>query len=94
MVLYILPNNSKMNRLGISISKKYGKSVKRNRLKRLIKENYRQYEEYIKDGYDIVITARNNTDLPDFAAVRKEMKYLMKKLRIFDQEKWDCSKNC
>jgi ribonuclease P protein component len=94
MVIYILDNNSKENRLGISISKKYGNSVKRNRLRRLIKENYRQYEEFVKNGLDIVITARNNKEAPEFTAIKKEMKYLMKKLKIFDQEKWDCLKNC
>ncbi|HHW31334.1 MAG TPA: ribonuclease P protein component [Clostridiaceae bacterium] len=94
MILYILPNNSEKNRLGISISRKYGKSVKRNRLKRLIKESYRQYEEFIESGYDIVVTARHNLDIPDFSAVKKEMKHLVKKLKIFDQEKWDCLINC
>lgn len=90
MVIYILPNSSEKNRLGISISRKYGKSVKRNRIKRLIRESYRQYEEFIESGFDIVITARHSLTMPDFSAVRKEMKYLMKKLKIFDQEKWDC----
>lgn len=93
IVLYVLPNKYKENRLGIAISKKYGKSVKRNRLRRIIKENYRMYEDYLKDGYDIVITARNFTSAPEFSIIKKEMKFLMKKLKVFDQEKWNCLKS-
>jgi len=93
MSMYILPNNSEKNRLGISISRKYGKSVRRNRLKRLIRESYRLFEEFIDSGYDIVINARQNQDMPEFSAVKKEMRHLLKKLKIFDQEKWNCLQN-
>lgn len=93
MVLYVAPNRSATDRLGITASKKVGKSNRRNRIRRLIKENYRLYEEFVKPGFDLVFVARENETLPDFHEVRKEMKYLMKKLEVFDGEKWDCRKN-
>ena len=37
IVLYVLQNGLKINRIGITASKKIGKSVKRNRIKRLIR---------------------------------------------------------
>ena len=43
-------SNSNKNYLGIAISVKVAKAVKRNHIKRLIRENYRQYEEKIKTG--------------------------------------------
>ena len=58
LVMYVLKNNTIKNRLGISISKKVGNSVKRNRLRRLIKENYRLSEEKYQKGLDIVVVAR------------------------------------
>ncbi|MDP4091928.1 MAG: ribonuclease P protein component [Bacillota bacterium] len=92
IVLYVLNNNTDVNRLGITVSKKFGKSVKRNRIKRLIRENYRYYEEYVKNSCDMVIVARSSEVMPCSVEIRKEMKFLLKKLGIFDQEKWDCLK--
>ena len=58
--MYVVKNKkyTDTNRLGISVSKKVGKSVVRSRVTRLIKESYRLSEEDIKQGYDIVVIAR------------------------------------
>jgi ribonuclease P protein component len=94
IVLYVLPNKLEINRIGITASKKFGKSVKRNRIRRLIKENYRLYENFSKTGFDFVFVARSSEVMPEFISIKKEMKYLFKKLDVFDQEKWDCLKTC
>jgi len=56
-------------------------------MKRLIRENYRLNEDNLKDGKDIIISARLTENLPEFSELKKEMKYLLKKLDLFDQEK-------
>lgn len=58
LVMYILPNDTERNRLGISVSKKVGNSVVRHRLTRLIRESYRLSETSFHPGYDIVVIAR------------------------------------
>ena len=58
LVLYTLPNGSAQNRLGISVSRKVGKAVRRNRLKRLVREIYRLEEANMQKGYDIVAVLR------------------------------------
>ncbi|HEX9058863.1 MAG TPA: ribonuclease P protein component [Clostridia bacterium] len=90
LVIYVLNNNMNINRLGITVSKKNGKSVRRNRIRRLIRENYRLYESYIKKGNDIIFVARAQELIPDFLEVKKEMRFLFKKIGIFDLEKWQC----
>ena len=92
IILYVLINNLDINRLGITASKKIGKSVTRNRYRRLIRENYRLYENFVKSGNDFVFVARNSEILPEFLEIKKEMKFLLRKLNVFDQEKWDCLK--
>lgn len=86
MVIYIFPNKKDSNRLGIALGKKFGNSVKRNRAKRLVRENYRFFEESIKKGLDIVIVARTTNEDLKFSDVKREMKYLFKKLKIFEEE--------
>ena len=58
LVLYVLENGLQMRRLGVSVSKKVGNAVVRNRVKRLVKEAFRQLEEDLPNGLDMVFVAR------------------------------------
>lgn len=87
MVIYTQKNRFGANRLGITVSKKIGKSVKRNRTKRLIRESYRFCEDFIPAGLDIVFVARSVEKEYGFADIHKEMKFLLKKMQAFEQQK-------
>ncbi len=89
LVLYYIKNTYNLNRLGISAGKKTGISVVRNRLKRIVKENYRLLENRIFIGYDLVFMVRKSDILPGFWDIKREMKYLLKKGNLFDTEKVD-----
>ena len=54
------PLKIKVNRLGITVSKKIGGAVERNRAKRIIREAYRALEKNftVKKGFLVVIVAR------------------------------------
>jgi len=59
LVLYVYQNKKKLRRVGYSVSKKIGKAVVRNRIKRLLREVYRHNNEQLKTGLDLVFIARN-----------------------------------
>ena len=89
IVVYALENGFSYNRVGISISKKVGIAVQRNRVKRLIRESYRLSEDSILTGYDIVILvkstvrSKNNNNrlkavsLPSFHDIDSELRSLV-----------------
>ncbi len=72
-------------RLGIVIPGKIGKAVKRNKLKRRIREIFRLNKYSIKPGHDIVIMARskNLTEL-NFPELKETILKLFKKAKIFN----------
>ncbi|ONI43554.1 ribonuclease P protein component [Candidatus Epulonipiscioides gigas] len=79
-VLYKLKNNLGVNRLGISVSKKVGNSVKRSRVTRLIRENFRLHEEsLILTGFDIVIIAREASNNKNFYEIKNSLFKLLKR---------------
>lgn len=84
LILYCLKNRLGTLKLGITVSKKVGNSVVRNRMRRLIKENYRKLENRLKCSFDVVFVVRANEKLPNYYEVKKEMKYLLNRLDMFN----------
>ena len=85
LVIYVLSNNYNINRLGISTVKNFGSSVLRNRMRRLVKENYRIVEDKVDKSCDIVFLVRKTGEKePLYKDVEKEMKFLLRKMGIFE----------
>jgi ribonuclease P protein component len=60
-------------RLGITVSKRVGNAAKRNRIKRLVREFFRQNKESFLKGYDVNFIADKNAHLLVYNDVKKEM---------------------
>ena len=83
LVLYVRKNGSKERRLGVSISRKVGGAVFRNRLKRLIKEKLRLCEEEITPGYDMIIVVRRGISPSiSFAEIGRSLADLLVKQKL------------
>jgi len=82
IVLYYCPNGTKQNRIGFSISKKVGKSVVRNKIKRIYGEAFRRMEEQLCKGYDFIVIARKPAADVSFHEACKELYNLCRKGKL------------
>lgn len=81
VVVFCLRNDLGYNRISFLASKKVGNSVKRNRARRLMRESMR-YIENIKQGYDIIVIARNTINDRKCADVKKSLEAALRRLKI------------
>lgn len=82
--IYIIKNNKKCNFIGLAISTKFGKAFHRNRVKRLIRENYKNLEIELKNGYSLVFVMKKGVQPNeiDFYKIRNDMRKLLKESKL------------
>ena len=86
---FIKENNLKNgNLLGIAISTKIAKATKRNYLKRLIRENYKNLEDNLKNGYSIVFLWKKkiSVEKANYENIKKDMDKIFDKAGILNEE--------
>jgi ribonuclease P protein component len=82
VVVFYRKNHLPYNRKAFLASKKVGKSVQRNRARRLMKESYRQLEEQLPQGWDFIFIARQTILDSKCADVKKSMEAAIKRAGI------------
>ena len=82
LVLYARKNRTDTNRVGITVSKKLGHAVVRNRVRRRLREIYRLNEAQFQPGWDIVVVARTKAVHADFQKLTQAYLFLAEKAGI------------
>lgn len=75
MVVYGCENAFPYPRLGLSVSRKVGKAVVRNRWKRLIREAFRLSRSQLPAGVDLIVIPRREAK-PELAALKRSLAVL------------------
>ena len=80
------PNQTKP-RLGIVVSKKTGNAVQRNRIKRIIREIFRLYQENIIPGLNVVVIAKKDCVASKYRDIEPALYQLLNDIKVNTTEK-------
>lgn len=84
LLMSILPNTLPHNRYGFIVSKQLGKAVRRNRVRRRLREAVRLLHPQLSTGYDIVFIARPSVEGQPFEVVQRTVNDLVRQAGLWE----------
>lgn len=88
LVLYVYPKIGQVHfRVGLSVGKKMGNAVQRNKIKRFLRHAIHELSPVINNEYDYLIIARKDIVNRNFYEIKKSLVHVMKIASIIDIKK-------
>lgn len=72
----------KAPRLGVTVSRRVGNAVVRNRLKRMVREYFRYHRELLPETIDLNVIARKGASSQSHRPLRDSLETLFKKIKV------------
>jgi ribonuclease P protein component len=85
LMMIVAPKRYKTQKIGLVVTKKIGKSVVRNHVKRLIRESIRVHLSLISPTLDLIIVARQGVESATFQEINKTILELLKKSNALNE---------
>ncbi|HLR79565.1 MAG TPA: ribonuclease P protein component [Bacillota bacterium] len=82
VIYYRKKPGQKHFRIGLSVGKKIGNAVTRNRIKRYLRQGFHELKDDILPEYDIIIIARQPTKQMNYHAIKRSLHHLLSKVHI------------
>lgn len=82
LAVYVRKNRLGYTRLGLTVGTKVGKAVRRNKVRRRIREAYRIHEGQMSPGWDMVVVARVRAAYAPYAELERDLLRLLDKLGV------------
>lgn len=81
---FLIRHTEKQNKLGLAISVKIGKAVKRNHIKRLVRESYYELESELADGFSVVFLWKKKISVQEatFSRIKTDMSTIFHQAKI------------
>ena len=86
MVLYVVSSKTKNIKVGLAVTKKIGKAVVRNRVRRQLREIIKKRLPNLKQNYNIIVVARENITSTSFDILNNEFSKLVIKANLINEE--------
>ncbi len=85
LVLSALPNGLPHSRFGVIVTRRFGKAVARNKLRRRLREALRLRLDRIPPGWDVVVIARNPAKGADFWTLSEALEELLRRAGLWNE---------
>ena len=83
LIMYYTPSKNKNVKVGISVSKKVGGAVSRNRARRVIREAITPFLVNINNNFNLILVAKENLLSFSFGEIKNQIEQMITKAGIY-----------